>query len=86
MSNLRLTEDGMLVSHPSTSGEAKLLDTNEISTKEEKLLLADSDEDFKSGQSWLTRKCRHKEQQESEQRKWLDDNAKALESKIKKSK
>lgn len=78
-----LTESG-----PSTSGEAELLDNNEIDAEEEKSLLADSEEDLKSGQRWLTCKHRHEEQQESEGRKrpGQDDSAKALESKITKLK
>ena len=86
MSNLRLTEKGMLESGPSTSGEAELPDTNEINAEEEKSLLADSDEDSKSGQSWPTVKRRHEEQLGSERRKRprQDDSAKDLESKIKK--
>ena len=86
MSNLRLTEEGMLESGPSTSGEAELPDTNDINAEEEKSLLADSDEDSKSGQSWPIVKRRHEEQQGSERRKRprQDDSAKALESKLKK--
>ena len=88
MSNLRLAEEGMLESGPSTSGVAELPDTYEINAEEEKSRLADSDEDSKSGQSWPTVKRRHEEQQGSERRKRprQDDSAKALESKIKKRK
>ena len=88
MDNLRLSEEGILISGPSTSGQADLPEENSFNAEEEKSLLADdSDADLESRQCSPNRKCRQEQQQRvRSKRSRYDDSAKTLESEINKSK